>query len=118
MKAVQLDHASIRVADVQRSSEFYERVLGLRTLERPDLGLPGRWYGIGGGQLHLIESAPLGAAIDPSGPHVAITVDDLDAARRELAAAGVVTFDPGGDQLWLNDPDGNTIELTTRRASR
>lgn len=112
MKPVTLHHASIRVADVGRSTAFYERLLGLRTLERPDLGLPGVWYGIGGGQLHLIESQAMGAEIDPSGPHFAIAVADLDAARRELAAAGVATLDPGGNQLWLRDPDGNVIELT------
>lgn len=112
MKPVTLHHASIRVADVGRSRRFYEQLLGLGTLERPDLGLPGVWYGIGGGQLHLIQSESMGAEIDPSGPHFAIAVADLDAARRELAAAGVPTLDPGGNQLWLRDPDGNVIELT------
>lgn len=112
MKPVTLHHASIRVADVGRSRQFYERLLGLGALERPDLGLPGVWYGIGAGQLHLIQSQPMGAEIDPSGPHFAIAVADLDAARRELAAAGIPTLDPGGDQLWLRDPDGNVIELT------
>jgi hypothetical protein len=29
-----------------------------------------------------------------------------------LATAGVATLDPGGSQLWLQDPDGNVIELT------
>lgn len=112
MKPVTLHHASLRVADIDRASAFYERLLGLAAIERPDLGLPGRWYGIGAGQLHLIESAALGAEIDPSGPHFAIAVADLDAARRELAAAGVPTLDPGGNQLWLRDPDGNVVELT------
>lgn len=117
MKPIQLHHTSVRVADLGRSQRFYEELLGLRAVDRPDLGMPGRWYGLGGGQLHLIQCEPLGMAIDPSGPHFAIEVDDLDAARRELAAAGLETLDPGGDQLWVKDPDGHTVELTARRRS-
>jgi catechol 2,3-dioxygenase-like lactoylglutathione lyase family enzyme len=117
MKPIQLQHTSIRVRDVDRSRRFYEGLLGLTAVERPDLGVPGRWYGLGAGQLHLIACEPLGMAIDPSGPHFAIEVEDLDAARRELAAAGSQVLDPGGDQLWVLDPDGNTVELTTARRS-
>jgi glyoxylase I family protein len=117
MKPIQLHHTSIRVADVERSRKFYEELLGLSSVDRPDLGMPGRWYGIGSGQLHLIQCDPLGMAIDPSGPHFAIQVDDLAAARREIAAAGLQVLDPGGDQLWVLDPDGNTVELTATRRS-
>jgi catechol 2,3-dioxygenase-like lactoylglutathione lyase family enzyme len=113
MKPVQLHHTSINVRDIDRSRQFYERVLGLQAIERPDLGMPGRWYGIGAGQLHLIQCEPMGMPIDPSGPHFAIQVDDLDAARRELAAAGLEVLDPGNDQLWVRDPDGNVVEITT-----
>ncbi len=113
MKAIQLHHTSINVRDMSRSRPFYERLLGLEALERPDIGVPGAWYGIGAGQLHLIQCEPMGMPIDPSGPHVAIQVNDLDAARRELAAAGIEVLDPGHDQLWVRDPDGNVIELTT-----
>lgn len=112
MTPTTLHHASIRVTDLTRAIAFYEGVLGLRPMERPDLGIPGRWYGIGGGQLHLIEGAVRPDAFDPSGPHFAIAVADLAAARDELRAAGVETLDPGGRQLWLRDPDGNVIELT------
>jgi glyoxylase I family protein len=117
MKPLQLHHTSIRVADLERSRGFYERLLGLTAIERPDLGMPGRWYGIGAGQLHLIQCDPLGMAIDPSGPHFAIEVDDLDSARRELRAAGLEMLDPGGNQLWVRDPDGNTVEITARPRS-
>ncbi len=117
MKAAQLHHASIRVADVARSQAFYEGLLGLQVLDRPDVGVPGRWYGIGAGQLHLIQSPGMGSGIDPSGPHFALEVADLDAVRRELALAEVETLDPGGNQLWIRDPDGNTVELIQPPAS-
>jgi glyoxylase I family protein len=117
MKAIALHHTAIRVADLDRSRRFYEGLLGLAAVERPDLGMPGRWYGVGASQLHLIQCEPLTLPIDPSGPHVAFAVDDLDAARRALAESGLQTLDPGGDQLWVRDPDGYTIELTVRQRS-
>lgn len=113
MRAKSLHHASIRVADLGRSAAFYEGLIGLARIERPDLGFPGVWYGVGAGQLHLIERAPLGMKIDPTGPHFAIEVADLDEARRQLAAAGCEVLDPGGSQLWVLDPDGYTVEITT-----
>lgn len=112
MKPRQLHHASIRVADLERSREFYERLIGLGQVERPDLGFPGVWYGIGTGQLHLIQCQPMGMKIDPSGPHFAIEVADLDEARRQLTGAGIEMLDPGGNQLWILDPDGHTVEIT------
>ena len=112
MKAKQLHHTSIRVKDLARSREFYEGLLSLNQIERPNLGFDGVWYGIGTGQLHLIANEPMGMTIDPSGPHFAIEVENLDDARRRLAAGGVQVLDPGGDQLWFLDPDGYTIELT------
>jgi glyoxylase I family protein len=112
MTPTSLHHASIRVSDLARAIAFYEGILGLRPIPRPDLGIAGRWYGVGGGQLHLIEGPPPPTPLDPSGPHFALAVADLDSARRELAAAGISTLDPGGAQLWLQDPDGNVIELT------
>jgi catechol 2,3-dioxygenase-like lactoylglutathione lyase family enzyme len=113
MKPVQLHHTSINVRDVERSRSFYERLLGLQPLERPDFGVPGTWYGVGAGQLHLIQCEPMGLPIDPSGPHFALQVADLDEARRQLAAAGLEVLDPGHDQIWVRDPDGNVVEITT-----
>jgi catechol 2,3-dioxygenase-like lactoylglutathione lyase family enzyme len=115
MKPLQLHHASIRVGDLERSRTFYEKLIGLSQIERPDLGFPGAWYGIGSGQLHLIERVGLAMKIDPTGPHFAIEVADLAEARRELAAAGLEILDPGGDQLWVLDPDGYTVEITQAR---
>ena len=106
-----LDHTSIRIGDLARSRAFYEELLGLSPAPRPDLGLPGAWYDIGGAQLHLIEQQqPLGD-IDPTGPHFALRVDDVDAVRRELDARGVPYRDFGGTQLWVRDPDGNVVEI-------
>lgn len=107
-----LDHASIRVRDVDRSREFYEGLLGLAPVARPEFGFPGMWYGLGEGQLHLIQrESAASAQIDPTNPHFAIRVEDLDVLRRRLQHAGFEILDFGGEQLWVLDPDGNTVEL-------
>ena len=110
-----LDHTSVRIADLPRSREFYEKILGFRPALRPELGIPGVWYDLGVGQLHLIQrdgsAARRGGAIDPTDPHFAVQVEDLDAMRRQLKEAGIEILDFGADQLWVHDPDGNTVEL-------
>ena len=107
-----LDHASVRIDDLERSRRFYEGILGLVAAPRPDLGVAGVWYALGEAQLHLIQSPRMmPGKIDPTDPHFAIDVGDLDAMRRQLTAAGIEMFDPGGEQLWVLDPDGNTVEL-------
>ena len=113
-----LDHAAVRIGNLARSREFYERILGLSPVERPDFGFPGAWYGLGPSQLHLIEREPSNATSpDPTSAHFAIEVDDLDKLRQELVAAGyeIVEF---GEQVWVRDPDGYTIELRGPAAIR
>ena len=106
-----LDHSSVRVHDVEQSRRFYEGILGLKPAPRPALGIPGMWYALGRGQLHLIQSeATMPGRIDPTGPHFAIEVDDLGEVRRCLNEAGIEMLDLGA-QLWILDPDGNTVEL-------
>jgi glyoxylase I family protein len=107
-----LHHVSVRVRDVPRSRAFYERLLGITTIERPDLGFPGTWYRAGTAEIHLIEREKLRpSGIDPTDPHFALEVDDLAAVRRALDEAGVEYLALGDGLLWVHDPDGNTVEL-------
>lgn len=108
-----LHHASIRIADLERSRKFYEGLLGLTRAPRPDMGFPGEWYGLGEGQLHLIQIPKYGEGIDPSDPHFAIEIDDFEGTKRTLEGAGVAFVElPGG--IWLRDPDGYVVELRSR----
>jgi catechol 2,3-dioxygenase-like lactoylglutathione lyase family enzyme len=123
MPIARVHHVSFAVRDLPRSREFYEGVLGLRTIPRPDFGLAGVWYGVGGGEIHLIQApdgAELGAAsekLTPLANHCAFAIDDYDATLAALKQQGVTVLETRSDvgQLWVQDPDGNVIELIRPR---
>jgi glyoxylase I family protein len=112
---------SFAVTDVARSVDFYVGVFGCRQLHRPEMGFRGAWLQLGAQQIHLMQRRPgdattsgVGGAPDGRNNHIAISVDDLASVRRYLSVRGV-PFVPGPgtvDQVFLNDPDGNTLELT------
>jgi catechol 2,3-dioxygenase-like lactoylglutathione lyase family enzyme len=129
VKVLELHHHGIRVgeteADADRALAFYREVLGLA----PDAGrpyipdIPGHWLEVGGtAQIHLISARGLsrladGPGRDPAGPHVALAVPDIQEARQELELHGVKYWSikgvtgPETEQLFLQDPFGNVIEL-------
>jgi glyoxylase I family protein len=107
-----LHHVSVRVRDVETSRQFYEDLLGVSAIDRPDLGFPGTWYGVGGSEIHLIQHGKMTPeGIDPTDPHFALEIEDLAAVRSGLDAAGIPYLALGEGLLWVHDPDGNTIEL-------
>ena len=112
-----LHHAGFLVSDIERSVVFYEGILGLRPLPRPDFGFPGRWYDLGDQQLHLMQSEIIpGQTNQPNfDRHVALSVSDIEGAAEELERAGIFVARGSGragrPQLFIRDPDGNMIEL-------
>ena len=111
--AAGVHHVSLNVDDVEGCLRFYVDVLGLAQLPRPDFGFPGAWLEAGPQQIHLIHSPD---HVAPKGQHFAFRVEDLDAARESLQAAGVEVSEPYeipdvGRQAFLQDPAGNLIEL-------
>jgi len=112
MRPSAIHHVSINVTDLNTALAFYTERLGLtaRTDRPANLG-PGAWLDAGGEQLHLIVgNVPAG-----HGQHFALRVDDLDASIAELRAAATPVSNPvpvgAARQAFLNDPDGNTVEL-------
>lgn len=113
-----LMHASLLIAEVGRARAFYEGVLGLAPAERPELGFPGVWYDVGGGQIHLLCLAnpdPVAGRPEHGGRdrHTALGVEDWEGMQARLAAAGIpFTLSRSGRRaLFCRDPDGNAIEL-------
>ena len=119
MTEFKLLHASLLIADVARSRAFYEGLIGLTpSAARPDLGFPGVWYDLGGGQIHLICQAnpdPVENRPEHGGRdrHTAIGVSNWQALKQILADAQVpCTMSRSGRQvLFCRDPDGNALEF-------
>ncbi len=115
----ELNHVALHVGDVDRSRDFYGRVLGLPELPRPAFSFPGAWFALGAQELHLIGGSTSSAAGHRRGNHFALLVDDLQPWIDRLAAHQIVSEGPferpdGARQLFFADPDGHMIELCTR----
>ena len=120
MKAVRINHVSVNChGTLDATRRFYAERFGMPDAARPEIpGIGGYWLTIGGAQLHLVDAAASGRAIDPVGDHWCIEVDDIDAARAELVATGT-PFVEGAQgpvvQIWITDPAGRTLELQQAR---
>ncbi len=120
MLATGVHHLSFTVANLERAREFYEGILGLETIPRPDFGVAGVWYGAGNSEIHLIE-LPEGATgtgtpaekLTPLANHNAFAIDDYVETLTFLQSKGVeiVETSAGRGQMWIRDPDGNIFEL-------
>lgn len=111
-------HTAILVSNLERSRQFYSEILGLQPVDRV-LKYPGLWYQIGPYQLHLIvdEQAPSGLHNPEKwgrNRHVALGVADVDAAAQYLEQQGypVQRSASGRSALFVQDPDGNVVELS------
>jgi catechol 2,3-dioxygenase-like lactoylglutathione lyase family enzyme len=109
-----LNHVSLAVTDVERSADFYGKLLGLKVVSRPGNG--GINLGLGGSFLGVYKLANPGTV-----NHFCIGVDnfDPDAMAAKLNAMGIrarVDRNPanrtsGGDQLYFTDPDNTNVQL-------
>lgn len=111
-------HAGFLVTDIKRAAAFYEDILGLVSLPRPDFGFPGRWYDLGSGQqLHLMETDLVQSHTGRSNfdRHIALSVPDIAGTAEKLEELGIEfargSGRSGNPQLFIRDPDGNMIEL-------
>ena len=112
-------HVSFPVRDLDRARSFYEDLLGLQRIARPDLGFPGAWYQAGPCEVHLLEVPPdadVGMpphGLNPLAPHCAFAVVDYEEALAAVRRRGleVVETSSARGQLWVRDPDGHVIEL-------
>ena len=119
MIATGVHHLSFTVKNLERSREFYEGVMGLSTIERPDMGIGGVWYEAGNAEVHLIElpsgtpHASPAEKLTPLANHNAFAIDDYAKTLEYLKSKDVEVLEtsPERGQMWIRDPDGNVIEL-------
>ena len=123
-------HTMLRVGNLQRSIDFYTKVMGmqlLRTTERPEQKYSLAFVGYGRNPVHAeieltynhgVDHYELGTAYG----HIALEVPDAAAACASIrSGGGNVTREAGPVQggstviAFVTDPDGYKIELIERR---
>lgn len=112
---MRIHHVALRVADCERSAAFYSGLLGLperRRLLDAD-GLRSIWLEADGALLMLERSLRGQGAAEGSGHLLALGVDDLLAWERKLTEAGVAIEDRTAHTLYVRDPDGHRVGLST-----
>ncbi len=111
--ADQIAIISIPVSFQGGAKNFYVQKLGFKVVRDDPMGGDRRWVELrprgGGPSITLVtwfDKMPAG-----SQQGLVLTVDDIDARRAEIAAAGVaiseVQGEPPGRFATLSDPDGN-----------
>ena len=122
-------HTMLRVGDLQRSIDFYTRVLGmklLRTSENPEYKYSLAFLGYGSNPDHAeleltynwgVDKYEMGTAYG----HIAISAEDIYKTCEQVrAAGGNITREPGPVKggttviAFITDPDGYKVELIER----
>lgn len=118
-----IGHVAIRVTDFDKALAFYVGKLGFQEMFRLDR--EGRLWIIylrvtDDQYLELFDegSTPRAHAPEATGlNHLCLTVDDIDRVIAQLAALEIPLSRPkklamdGNYQAWIEDPDGNRLEL-------
>ena len=127
---MRLLHTMLRVGNLERSIEFYTRVLGMKLLRQkdyPDGKFTLAFVGYGDESDQTVielthnwdtQSYDLGEGYG----HIAIEVDDVYAAVEELQTRGGKVIRPAGPMnagttiiAFIEDPDGYPIELIGKK---
>ena len=112
-----INHITYNVKDKDAALKWYQEILGLKQIPKMVNSDHLYWLQLpSGAMVHIIENPDA-----PSAPshHTAFEVDEIEAARNAVMAAGVEvteiqTRNDGQKACYLNDPDGNRIELCTK----
>jgi catechol 2,3-dioxygenase-like lactoylglutathione lyase family enzyme len=124
MQIDRIDHLNITVADLDRSIEFYERVLGMKS-ERMGEGRAALLFGQQKIHLDLAGASMAGGAMtgDKRQPaHICfITAAPIAEIAAEVERRGVPIRMQGPragavgtiQSVYIDDPDGHSIEIST-----
>lgn len=125
---MEIDYIALFVSDVQRSVAFYRDILGFQFTKPPgDRGCEGR---SGDLKIGIYDRSWLSELFGDLGRRpiggnaflLSMTVSDLDAVYQHLLAAKVKAIAPPTEMSWgqriifLEDPDGNLLEIVQKPA--
>lgn len=123
MKAINVDHVVLEVADVDRAIAFYVDVLGLEPVRVQEFrtgAAPFPSVRAGATLIDLFKSDKPG----PGPNHLCIEVDvTAEVMAQTLRARGLDAGEPGlrygaqgmGSSVYISDPDGHKVEVRTYR---
>ena len=107
-RLVGVNHVALEVGDVDEALAFYGRLFAFELRGR----VPGMAF-VDLGDQFLALSEPRHGPADAE-RHFGLVVDDREAARVAVRAAGLDAGEPGG-HLRFSDPWGNAIEVVDYR---
>ena len=118
-----LDHVAIRVADIDASAKWYEKVLGLKRYQLPEWGEFPIFLLSGKSGIALFPANTTDTKLDQTSKNVKIdhfafnvTNENFEKAKRryvELNLEFNIQDHHYFDSLYTEDLDGHTVELTT-----
>lgn len=125
---MKLEHAAINVPDSRAAADWYVKHLGMKIVVAADAPSYMRFISDSAGAMVELYTRtdiapPDYSAINPFNLHFAFAVEDMEATRDALVAAGATVVDsinttPSGDQiLFLRDPWQLPIQLVKRKKS-
>jgi len=123
---IRFEHIGLNVADPVKAAQWYVDHLGMKILREGPAPANARFVGDAGWNMMFEfyhnppDAVPDYASMDPLLLHIAFFVDDVDAVRAGLIAAGATavgdaTTTPAGDRIaMLRDPWGLAIQFVRR----
>ena len=118
-----LDHVAIRVKDLEISATWYQRVLGLKKYQLPQWGSFPIMMLAGKSGIALFPANLEDKEIDPTSRNIKIdhyafnvTRSNFEIAQKRFQKLGIeytVKDHTAFHSIYIEDPDGHTVELTT-----
>ena len=118
-RAVKINHVALVVSNLEEACKFYEHELGLEPIPAFLFDYPTAFFKFNDEQqLHLTEWEDTYSFRG----HVCVTVDDINAIFFRMKELGVIDINPWGKvrqlpdgaiQMFVRDPSGNLVEISS-----
>lgn len=118
-KAVKINHVALVVSNLEEACKFYEHELGLEPIPAFLFDYPTAFFKFNEEQqLHLTEWEDTYSFRG----HLCVTVDDINAVFFRMKELGVIDIKPWGKvrqlpdgaiQMFVRDPSGNLVEISS-----